>query len=93
MLENNLGIASKFSEAEERLIRALGYEWVLEPVSRGSIPEPKVYDLMALEVFAENKKGPTVDALRRVLLALRNCKLYRHTDEFDQLCSFTEEEG
>ena len=79
-------MTGEFSQAEVTLIKELGFSWLLDPVSRGSIPEPKVYEIMALECFTDDRKGPAVEALRRAVRAIRNGE-YRKTPAFDALCS------
>ena len=46
-----------------------------------------VYEYAAIKVFAEGEQGPHIDALRRALSHLGNCK-YRGNAEFDKLIEF-----
>jgi hypothetical protein len=43
---------------------------------------------MMLRVFTENQQGEHVDALRRAVIAMNNCRPYRLTPEFDKLIEF-----
>jgi hypothetical protein len=47
----------------------------------------KVYEYAAIKVFSEGEQGPHIDALRRAVSHLGNCK-YRGNDEFDKLIEF-----
>lgn len=79
----------ELSDAEHKLFKALGHEWLIKQCEHEyAIPAPKAYDMVAMEMFKENRTGPAVEALRRGINALHNCKVYRLTPEFDELISF-----
>ncbi len=81
-------MSSEFSKAEMNLIRACSQTWY-DLICNGHVVDaPTLYDMLALNAFVRNDMGPHVDALRRVVFALHNCTVYRHTEEFDKLCKF-----
>lgn len=59
-------------------------------VSLTSIP-PTVLDMVAMEVFLDNKQGPAVESLRRCINAVRNCSPYRMTSEYDALITLDDD--
>lgn len=81
--ETNTG----YSEAELKLIKAISPHWY-GVVHKAEVSQPSLYNILAHECFIENKRGSEVDALRRACKALSECRVYRMTEEFDQLCEF-----
>lgn len=77
----------KYSESEQRLIRSISEHWS-GIISKTDINPPSLYGILAMECFEQNKVGPETDALRRVIKSLRECKPWRLTPEFDELCNF-----
>jgi hypothetical protein len=55
-------------------------------VNSGPIVAPIMWEVVALNAFAENKSGPAVDALREIIRVMRAGVIYRHTPEFDAIC-------
>lgn len=76
-----------YSEAERRLISKLSNHWI-NVIDKTSITPHRLYEILATEVFIENKQGPEIEALRKVMKACLDCKPYRMTPEFDELCQF-----
>ena len=76
----------EYSEAEWKLIDHFGYR---DYASNSWIMPDGVYKEMAMHAFVNNISGPAVDALRRVVVALRGSKIYRLTSEFDELVDFS----
>ena len=75
----------EYSEAELNLFKEIAPTWV-DVV--GLIPPTTLYTNLAEDAFLRGKDGPSADALRRVCLALRDCRVRRGTKEFDDLCRF-----
>ena len=69
---------------EVRLIREFGYGDLVEHID---VPH-SLYRMCVEKAFCENMQGPHVEALRRVYNVLVACKMYRHTEEFEELCKF-----
>ena len=65
------------------MFEALGLGHLLDSLE----PMP-VYRIAVGDAFANDTKGPHVEALRRAYLALCDAKLYRTTPEFDKLLAF-----
>lgn len=76
------------TEAELKMIRAISEHWYNLVTGDTEFNTPRVFSILAEECFIEDRRGPEVDALRRALGALQKCKIYRHTKEFDELCTF-----
>lgn len=76
-----------FSKAERKLISTLSPHW-FSVISKTSINPPKLYQILAVDAFIENKSGPEIEALRRVVNAIEKCNPYRMTEAFDKLCEF-----
>lgn len=81
----------RLSDAEVKLFRALGEDYLLDCVESGKLSAPRVYDAVVREVFISNKQGPAVEALRRATKAIHHDFTYRLTPEFDELCKFEPE--
>lgn len=77
----------KYSEAEQNLIKAISEHWYHVIHSTDMIPVT-LYRILAVECFINNKQGPAIEALRKVCKAIEDCKIFRHTKEFDDLCKF-----
>ena len=76
-----------YSEAELRLIKSISEHW-FRMVKDTDVDPITVYRILATICFEEDRKGPAVEALRRVMVCIRECKIYRMTPEFDKLCAF-----
>lgn len=77
----------EYSPEERNLIKSLNssYESLME---MENIFPKTLYEILGMECFMKNKSGANVDALRNVCHAIRDCKPYRMTEEFNQLCRF-----
>jgi hypothetical protein len=75
----------EYSEAEKTLIKSISEHWY-EIIHQTNIVPINVYRALAVTCFLENRTGPEVEALRRVVSAIEECKIYRMTPEFDDLC-------
>jgi hypothetical protein len=80
-----------YSEAEQTLIKTISEHW-FDVIHKTDINPPNLYRIMAEEAFVDNRRGPAIEALRRVCKALRDSKIYRCTPEFDKLCEIQQEE-
>ena len=78
---------TNYSEAELKLIGKISPYW-LDIIAKGLITPNKLYDILALEIFVKDQKGPEVDAIRKILIATYNLTVVRNTPEFDKLCEF-----
>lgn len=77
---------SSYSSKEFAMIKACSPHWAkLIAESKVDFCPPTVLDLVAREVFLENKSGPAVESLRRCLKAFHDGKVYRMTPEYDEL--------
>lgn len=85
--KQKVDMLTEYTAAEKKLIGAISSHW-LNTIKEADIYPKELYEILALEVFCKNKKGSEVDALRRVVKAIRNCEVYRLTPEFDKLCEF-----
>lgn len=73
-----------YSESEINLFESLGHsKYILNGVNPVAL-----YDIAALKAFRENLQGPEIEALRRGVKAIHGCKVYRMTEEFDNLLRF-----
>jgi hypothetical protein len=80
-------IKCEYSEAEKKLISAISPHWSII-ASQTSIDPWAMYKILMENCFIENRQGPEIEALRRVVTALSKCTPYRMTPEFDKLCEF-----
>lgn len=79
----------KYSEKELRLIRVISFHWYDIIINnKTDVSPPAIYDILALNMFIENRTGPEVDALRRAVTAIHDCTCYRNTPEWDELITF-----
>jgi hypothetical protein len=78
-----------YSEKEVELFNRLDAMWALEAHSFTPI---LAYRDLATNLFIENKVGLEVDSVRRILNALHHSKIYRLTEEFDNLIEFEEKD-
>lgn len=76
-----------FSENEKVLIGKISPHW-LDVIQKIDITPIKLYQILCVECFMSNKQGPEIEALRRAMIALESCKVYRLTPEFEELCKF-----
>lgn len=79
----------EYSETELRLIKACSKSWCEIALTTNMSP-PILYDVLAADALVENKQGPHIEALKRAIMAIRNCSPCRMTPEFDKLCEFSE---
>lgn len=77
----------EYTEAEVKLIKSVSPHWA-NVITKCEINPTNLYRILAEEAFTDNLQGPSIEALRRVCKAIRSCKIYRHTPEFDALCEF-----
>lgn len=77
----------EYSDAEKKLIEKLSSHWA-SVITKTQIAPFNLYTILAKEAFVHNRVGPEIEALRRVCIALEQCKIYRMTPEFDKLCKF-----
>lgn len=70
----------EYSAAEMRLIHHFGFSDISPRVFA-----VELYRMMALKAFKDGKNDAHVDALRRCLLAMESCRVYRGTPEWDEL--------
>jgi hypothetical protein len=77
----------EYSESELKLIGSINGHW-LNIVQKTYLDPTSLYRILAMECFEQNRVGPETDALRRVIKSLRECKPWRLTPEFDELCNF-----
>lgn len=77
----------EYSEAELRLIGAIDPSWGTQDEA-GRLFPGILYANLAVQCFMKKSIGFEVNALRRVLEALQEGKVYRMTPEFDKLCEF-----
>lgn len=82
--------AIELSLAERNVLTALDYGWVIPHVEAGSIVAPKAFEMAAMEAFCKDQKGPAVNAIRRMVIAMREGKIYRQTPEWEALCMMEE---
>lgn len=80
MVKNNN--PNEFSENEAKLIAMFGYADLIES---GSLSPLMLYRMCMEKAFVDGMQGPHVDALRRVMKAVRDCEPLRHTPEFEAL--------
>lgn len=79
-------ITDKYSEKEMAMIQAISPHWAkLITETKVDFCPPTVLEILAMEAFLEDMKGPSVDSLRRCLKACHKRKVYRMTPEFDEL--------
>jgi hypothetical protein len=78
---------SDYSEKEFAMIKELSPHWanIIEADIHSNLMPPSVLEILAMECFREDRKGPEVESLRRCMKALKACKPYRMTDEYDDL--------
>lgn len=87
-MNTKLRSGTEYSIDELILIRELSKH--LYECAKGTDINPmSLYELLAVQVVIEGRGGPEVEALRRVLTALKACTHHRLTPEFDKLCEFT----
>lgn len=79
----------EYSQAEIRLIEAIDPSWGTQEAAGRLVPGV-LYTTLAVKCFMDKRIGPEVNALRRVLAALQESKIYRLTPDFDKLCEFEE---
>ena len=59
------------------------------PVLLSAMDSPfNLYRMSVERVFRRNTKGPAVEALRRAYDAICDCRVFRHTPEFEKLLEF-----
>lgn len=80
-------VVDRLSEGERRLFDALGGKHWVEHVERGVVVAPKVYDILARDVFVRGMEGPAVEALRRAIRHFDDGG-YRGQPEFEKLIGF-----
>ena len=85
----NIDSADQYSHAEKQLIRRVAPRW-LSIIGRTDVNPTTLYRILAVECFCDDRVGPEIEALRRVLNAIENCDPYRMTPEFDKLCEVIE---
>mgnify|MGYP001335375211 CR=1 FL=1 len=73
-----------YSEAEIRMFKALGFNYLLFC----QYAPPLLYEIVMKCCFIANMEGDDVDALRRGCKALVDGNPYRLTKEFDSLLEF-----
>lgn len=82
-------LSNTFSKAELKLIEKCNPAWHDIIMSTEEEISPiRIYEHIALSLFMNNETGPHVDAIRRVIKALRTNSVYRRTPEFDELCRY-----
>ena len=75
-----------YSNTELALIKSISKTWwALALQNHNPI---FLYQSLAELAFIHQLRGPNIEALRQVVIALRNCTVLRGTDEFDELCRF-----
>lgn len=72
----------RYSQKEIALIKFFSYE---ELINNESIEPPVLYKMMMEAAFIFEYKGKAVDSLRRCIKAFNDCKVYRNTEEWDDL--------
>lgn len=87
----SLGNLCEYSENERLMINAISPHWA-NVINKVYITPHRLYQILACECFCKNKTGPAVEALRKGLIALEECKIYRMTHEFDALLEFKNDE-
>lgn len=75
----------EFSQKELDLIQSLSPHWYKIITTHKDFNPPKLYEILAIQCFAENRTGKDVDSLRRIINVLHQCKIFRLTKEFDDL--------
>lgn len=79
----SLSINCEYSDAEKKLFSSLKLDKLMEffnPIT--------LYQYACIKCFKDDISGNDVDALRRGMIAIDACKMYRMTKEFDDLISF-----
>ena len=70
-----------YSTKELQMFVSLGYEDIIVT----TLPPPNLYRIAAEEAFINDSRGSAVESLRKCCKALRNCKVYRMTPEWDEM--------
>ena len=78
---------ANYSDKEFAMIKALSPQWakIIEEGRDGSLAEVSVLRILVEHCFIENLQGLAVESLRRCYKAIRECKPYRMTPEYDAL--------
>lgn len=78
-----------YSEQEIILFNDLGWSYLFEGTFIDNPIEPWAMYRMAVEgAFINNAQGLAVEALRKGMKAMMDCKPYRRTPEFEELISY-----
>lgn len=71
-----------YSEKEIEMFNALGLSDKIKFFAENPV---QLYHLAVERCFVNNLTGVAVDSLRRCIIALNQCKVYRGTQEWDDL--------
>lgn len=78
-----------FSKKELKMVRSISEHWYdliqNKKFCVDEVSPTRIFDMVAMDCFLDNKQGKAVDSLRRCLYNLKNCKIYRNTKEWDDL--------
>ena len=72
---------TEYSDKEIELIKALGYEDLIDT----SISPPSLYRVMAEKCFLDDIRDSRADSVRRCMKALCHTVVYRMTPQWDEL--------
>lgn len=82
-----------YSEQEIKLFKDLGWTYLFTGSYVENPIEPwAMYQIAAEQAFINNLQGPIIDALRKGIKAITECKPYRKTPEFEELIKYNEDD-
>ena len=76
----------EFSEKEIQMLNMIG---VGDLCDRFTSDPLGLYRIAMERAFLECASGPHVDSMRRCIVAIRKCSVYRGTDEWDAMINCT----
>jgi hypothetical protein len=81
---------TEYSASELKLIGCISPHWlsIIQDDKNGDINPVSIYRILVEKVFIKDKRGPEIEALRRIIKAIKNYSPTRPTPEFDKLCEF-----
>lgn len=78
-----------YSDQEIRMFKDLSWGYLFEGTFVDNPVEVwPMYRMAAEKAFIENTQGPAVEALRKGIRAMTECKPYRRTPEFEELIKY-----
>jgi hypothetical protein len=82
-------INTEYSDQEIRMFRDLGWSYLFEgKYVDHPIAVWAMYKMAVEKAFINNNQGPEVEALRKGMKAITECKPYRNTPEFEELIHY-----